>query len=179
MCQENAAKSVGSVQVSCLYESLKYASCNVGTQPFYSIFLARFLPFQREYSRWKEKKIWYRSFRALWAAKQVSRNFTSTSLCQNNLGLKKEWETRMNILGNDNPFPSPDKSCSYDGLKLSHGEKLTDASCAIVMECKNGFLQNKRCPSAPPVPHKCINPTLNVKRVLGECCEMSWICEMS
>lgn len=72
-----------------------------------------------------------------------------------------------------------DKSCTYDGLKLSHGEKLTDASCAIVMECKNGFLQNKQCPNAPSVPHKCINPTLKVKRIPGECCEMNWTCEMS
>ena len=72
-----------------------------------------------------------------------------------------------------------DKSCKYDGLKLSHGEKLTDASCAVVMECKNGFLHNKQCPVPPPVPHSCINPTLKVKRIPGECCEMKWACEMS
>ncbi|XP_078344489.1 uncharacterized protein LOC144630083 isoform X2 [Oculina patagonica] len=72
-----------------------------------------------------------------------------------------------------------DKSCKYDGLKLSHGEKLTDASCAVVMECRNGFLHNKQCPGPPPVPHTCINPLLKVKRVPGECCEMNWTCEMS
>jgi len=72
-----------------------------------------------------------------------------------------------------------DKTCAYDGLKLSHGEKLTDASCAVVMECRNGFLHNKQCPGPPPVPHGCINPTLKVKRIPGECCETNWTCEIS
>lgn len=71
-----------------------------------------------------------------------------------------------------------DKSCKYDGLKLSHGEKLTDASCAVVMECRNGFLHDKQCPGPPPVPRGCINPSLKVKRIPGECCEMNWTCDI-
>ena len=75
-------------------------------------------------------------------------------------------------------LPSTDKSCKYDGLKLSHGEKLTDASCAVVMECRNGFLHDKQCPGPPPVPRGCINPSLKVKRIPGECCEMNWTCDI-
>ncbi|XP_022788267.1 uncharacterized protein LOC111328157 [Stylophora pistillata] len=71
-----------------------------------------------------------------------------------------------------------DKSCKYDGLKLSHGEKLTDASCAVVMECRNGFLHDKQCPGPPPVPRGCINPSLKVKRIPGDCCEMKWTCDI-
>ncbi|EDO44201.1 predicted protein [Nematostella vectensis] len=71
-----------------------------------------------------------------------------------------------------------DKSCSYENLKIGHGERLTDASCANIMECNNGFLKTHQCPDPPPIPAGCLNPSLKVKRVLGKCCRMSWACAM-
>ena len=73
---------------------------------------------------------------------------------------------------------SIDKTCRYGKLKLAHGEKATDGTCAVVMECKNGFLSTKQCPDPPTIPTGCINPSLDIKRVPGQCCEMNWKCEM-